>query len=223
MNSLRAVIFDLDGTLIDSAPDICASANILLEQNELVPLTLGQIHSFIGNGVPKLIERILRHVHKPLSLQEKWVQDFLKVYEENLSVHTKIFDGVEEVLYHLSARGVKLAICTNKPKKATDLILKHLNLSHYFEVVISGDCADEKKPSAAPLLKALEGIGVERAHALFIGDSVIDARAAQNADMAFGYYSSGYHHNGGAPVHFNFEFRHYQELDDCLRKVWRRH
>jgi len=188
---MTAVIFDLDGTLIDSVPDVHALANRVLAEQGFGPLTLPQVRGFIGKGVPHLIERLLDTVgedptgprHAPM------VARFTESYLTAVTL-TTCYPGVITALDALLAVGCTLGLCTNKPLAPTHAVLKHLGLTGYFPTVIGGDSLATRKPDAAPLHATIKAMGA--GPALFVGDSETDAATAQNAAVPFLLYTEGY-------------------------------
>lgn len=191
---IRAVIFDLDGTLIDSAPDLHAAANALLAERGLAPVSLAQVRGFIGEGVPKLVARCLEAAGAPAGNAEldAAVSRFRAIYGADPVRLTRPFDGVEASLGALSARGLLLGVCTNKPEGVSRDILARLGLDRHLRAVVGGDTLATIKPDPAPLRHAAQLLGVTPAEALYVGDSGVDADAADAADIAFALYSGGY-------------------------------
>jgi len=188
----RAVIFDLDGTLIDSAPDITHALNVATGKRGLEPFTVPEVKDMIGGGVPTLIQRALvaRGLHPDGILPV--VDDFIAAYRENLTTHTEIYPGARELLEQLSAEGRKLGLCTNKHQRATLAILEQLDLAKYFGAVVGERDGHKRKPDAEPLLEVLTALGVSPCCAVLVGDSEADvgcARAAgvRSVVVTFGY------------------------------------
>ena len=134
---MKTLIWDLDGTLIHSAPDLQAAANKMLAEYGLAPLDMASIESFIGNGVPKLVERCLRVYGKPLS--EEAIDKMRGYYDADPYTLTEPYAGVVDCLDALKAAGIKMAVCTNKPVAPALTILDGLDLTKYFDVVVRGD------------------------------------------------------------------------------------
>lgn len=191
---IRAVIFDLDGTLIDSAPDLHEAANALLAERGLAPVSLAQVRGFIGEGVPKLVARCLEAAGAPARGREldAAVTRFRALYGADPVRLTRPFDGVEASLGALSARGLLIGVCTNKPEGVSRDILARLGLDRHLRAVVGGDTLATIKPDPAPLLHAAQLLGVTPAEALYVGDSGVDADAADAADISFALYSGGY-------------------------------
>ncbi|QFT79491.1 Phosphoglycolate phosphatase [Roseovarius sp. THAF27] len=187
----RAVIFDLDGTLIDSAPDIHAAANRVLAGHGIAPFTLAEARGFVGHGAAAFVRRCLaaRGLDDDSALQAQVLQQFLDVYEG--AVHlTQPYPGVTACLDALDGAGVALGICTNKPEGPTASVLAHLDLARYFSVIVGGDTLSVRKPDPAPLLRAISQTGSEEV--IFVGDSEVDAETSRTAGVPFALFTEGY-------------------------------
>lgn len=186
------VIFDLDGTLIDSAPDLqAAAAKVLREEGER-PLDLATIKSFIGNGVPVLIERVMRHCFGSVEPQrhQDLVARFMRHYNAAPTALTRLYPHVAESLEVLVLDGHRLALCTNKPSAISRTILADLGVAQHFSAVFGGDTLPVKKPDPAPLLAAAAALGDRPT--LYVGDSEIDGQAAEAANFSFLLFTEGY-------------------------------
>ncbi|MFC3061417.1 phosphoglycolate phosphatase [Paenirhodobacter populi] len=186
-----ALIFDLDGTLLDSAPDIHAVSNAVLEQYGYAPLSFDQVRSFIGHGVPHLVDCLIKAsgADPKDGLAERMIPDFNRIYEEAVTL-TVPFPGVHAALETLRAAGHPLAICTNKPMGPARSTLGNFGLTPLFDTVIGGDSLPTRKPDPAPLRQALADLG--GGPALYIGDSEVDAETAQRAALPFVLFTEGY-------------------------------
>lgn len=184
------VVFDLDGTLIDSAPDIQAAANRMLDEQGIDPLDLPTIISFIGNGLPKLVERVMQRVGLDMARHTELTAITLAHYNAATTELTRPYSGVEAALQDLQAAGHVLALCTNKPEAPARAILRDLRIEQYFNAVVGGDTLDVKKPDPEPLLYILRHLGA--AQAVYVGDSEVDAETAQRADVRFALFTEGY-------------------------------
>ena len=216
---MPAVVFDLDGTLIHSAPDIHAAVNRTLAEEGAPPLGLEQVTSFIGNGVPVLIRRVMeaRHEAPDAARHADLVARFMQHYEAHPADLTTIYPGVETALCNLAGAGWKLGLCTNKPEAASRAILAHFGLIDLFSVVIGGDSLPQRKPDPAPLRAAFAELAATPM--LFVGDSEIDAATAMAAEVPFALFTEGYRH---APVHdlpHHGLFSHHDELPGLLRHM----
>jgi phosphoglycolate phosphatase len=206
-----ALIFDLDGTLIDSAPEIHAAANRVLATEGLPPLTFAQVKSFIGNGVAVLLARcLMAHGlpdHGPQFDRVKAA--FIADYETRFSL-TTLYPGVAEMLDHFARVGHPMAICTNKPAGPTRAVLTHFNLIRHFPVIIGGDTLPQRKPDPAPLRAALAAMNCPTA--LFIGDSEVDADTAHATPLPFALFTAGYRTKPVADLAPDLTFDHHADL-----------
>lgn len=175
---IRALIFDLDGTLIDSGIDLAFSVNAALKEMGRSPLPHDQIFAYVGQGAPRLIERALG----PDATQEQCERGlafFLSYYREHMLDNTVTYPGVREGLAALE--GMPMAVLTNKPVRFSRLILEGLGLSRYFRYVYGGNSFPAKKPDPQGMEVLLGNLGVAPRQALVVGDSEIDVQTARNA------------------------------------------
>ncbi|MGE3772334.1 MAG: phosphoglycolate phosphatase [Gammaproteobacteria bacterium] len=191
----RAVLFDLDGTLVDSAPDIAAAADRALAECGVPGRGLERIRAYIGGGAERLIHRCLTDrldgvAERPLF--EAALAAFFRHYAAGLTVSTRPYPGVLETLDALRGRGYLLGCVTNKPGRFTTPLLAALSLAPYFAIVVAGDTLAVKKPDPAPLLYAADGLGADVATATMVGDSMADLNAARAAGMRVLCVSYGY-------------------------------
>lgn len=191
MRDTLNLVFDLDGTLIHSAPQIHDAANKVFAAKGLPGFPYETVRGFIGNGVGVLVGRLLAHQGLPPDgpLHAELVAGFVNIYEEAFDL-TTLYPGVTDALAALSAAGHRLAICTNKPQGPTHAVLRQFGLDRFFPVVIGGDSLPQRKPDPAPLRAALAGL--EPGPALFIGDSEVDAQTAQAAGVPLALFTQGY-------------------------------
>lgn len=212
---MASVIFDLDGTLIDSAPDIHAAANRVLAEAGADPLDFFTVRSFIGNGVPVLVDRIIAARSLTVAKSELEAR-FLAHYEADSTTLTRLYPGVRDALSDLAGSGVRLGICTNKPEAPTRAILAAFGLQTLFSVVIGGDSLAVRKPDPAPLLAARAALG---APALFVGDSEVDAETARAAALPFALFTEGYRKAPVASLVHAAAFADYADLAGLVRQT----
>lgn len=180
---VRAVLLDLDGTLIDTVGDIAAAANMMRSALGFAPLEPAVIATFVGKGIPNLVARTLKDAVGevgPTALKVA-VANFERQYEKVFGDTSRPFPGVVDGLNAMRAKGFRLGCVTNKAERFTSPLLERTGLAEYFEITLSGDSLAEKKPHPMPLLHAAGHFGVAPAQMLLIGDSVNDAEAARAA------------------------------------------
>jgi phosphoglycolate phosphatase len=182
------IVFDLDGTLIDSAPDIHAIANRLLTTRDRAPIDLATARGFIGKGAPSFIAQLREALHLPESEQAPMLEEFLASYDDAVTL-THPYPGVEAAL-SLLARTHRLGICTNKPHRPCLAVLRHLGLDRFFDAVLGGDSLAVRKPDPRPLLATFEQMGA--GPNIYVGDSEIDAETAQRAGVPLILFTRGY-------------------------------
>lgn len=189
----RAVLFDLDGTLLDTAPDMVGALNQLLSENGREGLRFEDVRCSVSHGARALVRLGFPGTREPKF--EELRQRFLDIYRTRLSVDTRLYDGVLAALARLEAAGVPWGIVTNKPGSLTLPLLEHFGLHARARIIVSGDTLAERKPHPAPLLHAAAILGVHPRDCIYIGDAERDVLAGQAAGMKvyvalFGYIPS---------------------------------
>lgn len=189
------LIFDLDGTLIDSVPDLALAINLALTDLALPICSEEQVRDFVGNGSYVLCQRVLNAITANTNdiNVDKLHDLFLHHYATHSNTHSKPYDGVVDGLNHLAQAGYRLALATNKPAQFVPAILQYFDLAR-FELVVGGDSLPAKKPDPMPLLYICQTLGVQVEHAVMIGDSKNDMLAGKNAGMTTLALTYGYNH-----------------------------
>lgn len=208
-----ALIFDLDGTLVDSLADIHAAVGAMLADFGHAALPPETVRGFVGNGVPTLIARILGATGLPHPAAEVEAC-FMRHYEAAPAALTRPYPGVAAALTRLSAAGHPMAICTNKPEAPARAILRDLGLAKPFACVIGGDTLPVRKPDPAPALEARTQLGGRPA--LFVGDSEVDAATADAAGLPFLLFTGGYRKG---PIEALAQFDTWDQLPDLIATV----
>lgn len=193
-----AVLFDLDGTLLDSVPSLAAALDRVLLALDRPPAGIDAVRAWVGNGAQTLIERALagNHAARPPAdgaLVAQALALFLDYYGEQPTAGTLLYPGVVETLERLSQRRVPMAIVTNKPARFVAPLLDSFAIGHHFSLLLGGDSLAQQKPAPQPLLYAADHFGVAAARCLMVGDSITDVRAARAAGMPVAWVSYGYH------------------------------
>jgi len=191
---LRGVLFDLDGTVLDTAPDFQRVLNALLLENGRASLPLAAVRPCVSHGSRRVVKLGFPDADDAqfAALQHR----FLEIYRAGLSLDTRLFAGIEEVLEGLATRGLRTGIVTNKPAWLTDPLLAELDLARRFDCVVSGDTVGVGKPDPAPLLHAAVLAGLTPADCIYVGDAERDVQAAHRAGMpalvaTYGYIAAG--------------------------------
>lgn len=193
---IKAIAFDLDGTLTDSIPDLAAAANAARAGLGLEPLPSELMESYVGDGVEIMVSRAIANdrnaVYTGSDEQNRALTLFDAHYRANLTTNTRFYEGVEPVLRALHAREMPIALVTNKAERYTHPLLEELGAAGLFTLLVCGDTLPEKKPSAVPLLHVCEKFGIQPSELLMIGDSVNDALTARNAGCPVYLVPHGY-------------------------------
>ena len=189
-----AIVWDLDGTLVDSAPDLASALNTLLIEQGQHTHSVDNVRPMIGHGVAKLVERGFRAAGAPLdeASLEKLMPRFMEIYTACATEQTHLIRGARSVLEHFYHAGVKQGICTNKPEGVSRQILQSLDIAGFFNSVIGGDSTAARKPDPLPLETCLGELGVNAVDALMIGDSGADVGAAKAAGVPVALVPDGY-------------------------------
>lgn len=209
-----AIVFDLDGTLVDSAPDIHAAANRMLADVGHAPLSLDTIRSFIGNGIPNLVRLVMKDRGIPIDRANEMEASMLAHYTARPADLTRPYPGVIDALRALQDAGCRLGICTNKFRAPSIQILEALGLMPFFEVVIGGDSLPVKKPDPLPLRAAFEAL--DGAPLIYVGDSEVDAETAKRAGLPFALFTLGYSKEPIENLPHDLSFDAFAELPEIL-------
>jgi phosphoglycolate phosphatase len=215
------IVFDLDGTLIDSAPDIQSVASTVLGRRGKDELTIEQTRSFVGEGSASFVRRMMA-VRGIVETPESFArihEEFVALYE--FAVDKAVFyPGVLDTLAELKSAGHRLALCTNKPERPARAVLRHMGMAAYFDAVMAGGMIDSRKPEPDMLLHSIEALG--GGPALYVGDSEIDARTAQRADVSFALYSGGYRKTPVSEMHHHWVFDGFDALPAIVAEAMSR-
>jgi phosphoglycolate phosphatase len=203
-----AIAFDLDGTLVDSIPDLHAAAAATLAAEGRPPLAPETIRGFVGNGLPKLDERVMAASGLPAAEHARIHAAFSARNAAAPAALTRPYPGVPEALARLRGDGCRLGLCTNKPEAMTRSILAAFGLE--FDAVVCGDSLPVRKPDPLPLLETIRALGGPPA--LYVGDSEVDAETAERAGLPFLFFRGGYCHLPHARLTFAAAFDAFADL-----------
>lgn len=189
----RGVLVDLDGTMVDTAPDLCAAAALMLADLGRPALSQATVAGFIGNGVPTLVARVLAAAGLVGSVDQATAETlFTHHYGQTNGRHGSVYPGTQDGIAALWDAGYRLACVTNKPVEFAEALLRKTGLRRYFDALVGGDTLTAMKPSPEPLLHACQLLGVEPQRAIMVGDSAVDVAAASAAGMPVWLVGHGY-------------------------------
>jgi len=216
-----AVVFDLDGTLVDSAPDLLPATNHALSQIDRTPLTLDALRGMVGGGLRQMIQLGAEASGDPV---EEVVLDRLLAagmvhYADHISEHTTIFDGVIENLESLAAAKVPMAVCTNKPALFARRLISDLRLTPYFKAILGGDSLAVRKPDGNHIKAAIRAAGGHSSNAVMVGDSITDVDGARNAGVPVILVSFGYTVTPARELGADAVIDHFDELSNALASL----
>lgn len=214
----RAVLFDLDGTLIDSVGDIAAALNEHLGKRGLDSVPVEMVRTMVGDGVVKLVERAYRYIGHPLSgvALDAEVAALRKIYDKHLTEHTVLIPGAAEVVRDLGDRGILMGVVTNKPQSAAETVLGHFGLDRRLGTIVGDDGERARKPAPDMVRLALSALGVDRADAVLVGDGAADVGAARAAGVPAVLLEGGYGQSPAREAGPDRLISDFSELDDAL-------
>ncbi len=216
-----AIVFDLDGTLIDSVPDVRAALNRMLIELGASPLSLKQVEATIGDGAAAMIERAF--VMAGTSLDNIYLgtclQSYLSHYRDHPVAHTTVYSGVREVLAAFKSQDVVMGICTNKPSAMAALVLEELDLDHYFAAVAAGDDTDFPKPDGRHIAQTLSLMGARGRQAIMVGDSETDMGAARDLGIPSIAVTYGYSKHGAKSLDADALIDAFTELPGAVSRL----
>ena len=193
----KLIMIDVDGTLVDSVPDLAYCIDEMMQKLGLQKWGETKVRHWVGNGVPKLVERALTGELEGRPIKEVFdiaYPIFLDLYEDNTAERSYLYDGVREGLDYLKSQGYQLGCVTNKSEQFTHPLLKVLGIFNDFKIIISGDTLAKRKPDPMPLLYCAEHFNLKPEECLMLGDSVSDVKAARAAGFDIICMSYGYNH-----------------------------
>jgi phosphoglycolate phosphatase len=213
------IVFDLDGTLIDSAPDIQSVASDILCRLGKAALTLDETRSFIGEGAGVFVRRMMaaRDIADTPERHSELHQRFVRQYETELD-QAVFYPGVFDTLVMLKDSGHRLGLCTNKPERPARAVIKHMGLEPFFDAFIAGGMLPRSKPEPDMLLKIIKDMSA--GPTLYVGDSEIDAETAMRAGVPFALFSEGYRKRPVSEIDKDWTFDHFDALPGIVAHAW---
>lgn len=217
----KAIIFDLDGTLVDSAPDLHACINALLSELGLDPLDLDLVTSFIGEGIPPLVERSLAAAGKRAGAGalSAAVSRYKQIYGAAPAALTRPYEGVPDCLGVLRDCGWKLGVCTNKAEDLAQRVIGAVGLSATFSAIVGGDTLSVRKPDPRPLLHAANLLSAGTDRTIYVGDSETDAATARAAHIPFVLFTRGYRKTSIEEIASTASFEEFEALPALIERL----
>lgn len=220
-----AILFDLDGTLAHTVPQLSLAAIATAEDIGISHPSFDKVKEFVGNGINMLLARIIKgqfdvkleDIDPAVLMRAREV--FNGHYHKGLSENFQIYDSVSQCLSLCRQYCIKTAVVTNKPEVFARPLLGYMGLDKYFDFILGGEVLNERKPSAAPILYTLEKLGVKNTQALMCGDSDNDIIAANNADVSSVFFTFGYNRSDEKTLKYDYRFDSYSELINLLRQL----
>lgn len=220
--ALSAVIFDLDGTLVDTAPDLHAATNHVLATLKRPPITMEQVRAFVGHGARTLIARGCEATGAAVDQRtiETLYQEFILYYAANIAANSRPYPGVIALIEQCLDKGLALGVCTNKLESLSNQLLTALDMRKYFAAVVGPDTIGVSKPDPRPYFETLSRLGRGAASSLMIGDSETDIRTGQNAKVPVIAVSFGYTSRPVATFNPTHVIDHYDEAWPILQSYF---
>jgi phosphoglycolate phosphatase len=214
-----AIAFDLDGTLVDTAPDLVRALNAVIQPRGLPPVPLEDVRAMVGRGAKALLERAHARNGAVLDDPDAAVAEFIEVYKADVAAHSRAFPHVEETLDWLKTSGARLSVCTNKPSVLSDMLIRELGLAGYFDRIVGPERTAAKKPDAAHLRDSL---GEPYARAALVGDSAPDVGAARAAGLPVIVMGYGYSENPADSLGADRVVQSFRDVPRALADLWQR-
>jgi phosphoglycolate phosphatase len=208
------IAFDLDGTLVDSAPDLATALNKVLAQEGLPPASLADARNFVGQGARALMVRAfaVHKIHPEPKELDRLTEAYISAYAEDISSRSQVYPGLVEALEALAAAGAKLCVCTNKRTDLSVVLVRDMGLSRHFSAIVGSDAVKNRKPHPDHFVAAIRAAGGDPARALMVGDSSNDVNSAKAAGAPVLVYAYGYTDTAPELLGADAVFYHYSEL-----------
>ena len=220
LNKNQIIVFDLDGTLINSAPDLCFALNKTLNEINIPSITLKEVMGYLGDGALELIKRgISKYENINKYDLEKLRIRFLEIYDDCLLNETHFYENALEALEELKQNNFTLAICTNKPESLAKKIINGLNTSHYFEIITGGDTFNYRKPDPRHLANTILKAGVNIEQAIMVGDSINDIECAKSINVPSIVVNFGYSKIPVKNLEANIIMSNYKDLYKHIQNI----
>ena len=217
----KAIVFDLDGTLVDSAPDLMDAHNYVMQKFGYHQKPLTDIRHLAGRGAANMILSSLKEEDKKFdqNIHKKMTDEFINYYRENISKKSQIIKGVNEFLAWGKSQKINFAICTNKMESLAKKLLKEINLIEFFDYIAGADTFEYRKPDPRHLTNILEILDVKKEDSIMVGDSETDAETARTANINFILIKGGYTEKDQNSIYHNHFINDFTEMNGILSKM----
>ena len=217
----QAILFDLDGTLIDSAPDIAAAANALIAEHGRKPLSVPAVRDMIGDGIRKLVDRAFAASGEAVAGEalDAAFHRMMELYGDHLTILTKPNAGALAIVEAYAKARVKIAVVTNKPQPFTERILEHFGFAPFVDTAVGGEAGFAKKPAPDMLLEACKRLGVSPSRALMVGDSIADVASARAAHIPVVLVEDGYSREPLSSLGADGVMKSFADLPQTIEKL----
>ena len=219
MTQKLTILFDLDGTLVDTAPDLMGAHNHVMKKFGYPQKSLDDIKHIAGRGAWIMMQRTFRDEIKDENLKKEMVKEFINYYAKNIDRGSKPIKGVVKFLEWAKSKQILMAVCTNKQERLAVDLLKKINLSQYFEYIAGCDTFDFNKPDPRHLTNVIEIVGGEKTKSIMIGDSEVDSEASYNAQLPFVLVEDGYTEKNINEIRHDFKIKNFHFLKEIVEKL----
>ena len=219
MSQKFTILFDLDGTIIETAGDLMAAHNHVMKKFGHKEKKLNDIKKLAGKGAWVMMQRSFKEEIKDKELKKKMTEEFLDYYSKNINKESKPKEGLINFLDWAKSINISLSICTNKQEALSKDLIKKLNLSKYFDFIAGSDTFDFNKPDPRHLTNVIEIVGGEKTKSIMIGDSEVDAEASYNAQLPFVLVEDGYTEKNINEIRHDFKIKNFHFLKEIVEKL----
>jgi len=218
MTQIYTILFDLDGTIVDTAPDLMAAHNHVMKEFGHPEKRMSDIKTLAGKGTWMMMQRSFKTKITDEKIKQKMTKEFLDYYSKNINKGSKPLTGIVKFLDWAKSKNIALAVCTNKQEELATTLLKKLNLENYFDFIAGSDTFEFNKPDPRHLTNVIEIIGGDLKKTIMVGDSEVDANAAENANLPFILIEDGYTEKTTKEIKHDVLIKDYKNFEKIIEK-----